>query len=114
MTGSFGRPQIQTWLVVDARRGPAREARFLHTEERDIGADADLASVFADEIDRNQQVAVRPDAVAAVVGVDVLNWKLIRIRLSQGEPTGNDAGVTHQILHLARPLLDTVPLGAGR
>lgn len=109
VTGSFGRPQIRTWLPLDARKGPARQARFVHAEELDVVPDADLPKVFADEAERNRKAADHPDAVAAAVGVDTLNWKLIRILLSRAEPIGNEGGVAYQILYLAQPLLDTLP-----
>lgn len=114
VTGSFGRPQIQTWIPLDAHKGAAREARFVYAEELDIAVDADLPTVLADETERNRKAAERPDAVAAVVGVDTLNWKLIRILLSTSAPLGDEGEIGYQILHLAQPLLDTLPQGAAR
>jgi hypothetical protein len=113
VTGTFGRPQIHTLLALDARRGAAQEARFVYMQEWDIAADADLPSVFASEAERSRKAAEHPGAVATVAGVDTLNWKLIRILLSANEPVGSEAGDAYQILHLARPLLDTLPQGAG-
>jgi hypothetical protein len=49
--------------------------------------------------------------VAAAVGVDTRNWKFTRILLSTNEPNGNENTVAYQILHLARPLLGTLPKG---
>jgi uncharacterized protein with von Willebrand factor type A (vWA) domain len=49
-----------------------------------------------------------------VVGVDTRNWKITRILLSTNEPNGNENTVAYQILHLARPLLDTLPKGDDR
>jgi len=40
--------------------------------------------------------------------------ELTRILLSTNEPNGNENTVAYQILHLARPLLDTLPKGDGR
>ena len=54
------------------------------------------------------------DTVAAAVGVDTRNWKFTRILLSTNEPNGNENKVAYQILHLARPLLDTLPKGDDR
>lgn len=109
VTASFGRPRIQTWLPLDARKGTAQEARFLYIEELDIAADADLPTVFTSETGRNRQAAAHPGAVAAVAGVDTLNWKLVRVLLAANEPVGNEAGDVFQILHLARPLLESLP-----
>ena len=49
-----------------------------------------------------------------IVGVDAQNWKFTRILLSANEPSGKDHGVAYEILHLARPLLDTLPHGGAR
>jgi hypothetical protein len=49
--------------------------------------------------------------VAAAFGVDSRNWKITRILLSTNEPNSNETAVAYQILHLARPLLDTLPKG---
>lgn len=84
--GTFGRRQIQTRLPLDARRGAIQEARFVHTEEKDIPADADLPTVFADEAARSRRATEHPGAVA---------------------------GGACQTLHLARPLFDTLPQGAA-
>jgi hypothetical protein len=108
VTDSFGRAEIQTLFVLDARKGNASEAHFAYTEELEIHRDADLTADFADEIQRNSQIAEQPGTVAAAVGVDAQNWKLTRILLSANEPTMGDRGVAYQILHLARPLLDTL------
>ncbi len=109
VTDSFGRPQIQTWLPLDARKGTASEARFVYAEELDLAGDLDLPQEFAHETERNRKAAECPGAVAAIVGVDTLNWKLIRILLSATEPVGNEGRIAYQILHLARPLLNTLP-----
>jgi len=50
----------------------------------------------------------------AAVGVDTRNWKITRILLSTNEPNQNEDTVAYQILHLARPLLDTLPKGDER
>src|SRR2546430_8416879 len=55
VTDSFGRPQVETRVVLDALKGRAEHARFLHKQEQDIPLDADLTSTFAAEIDRNRE-----------------------------------------------------------
>lgn len=112
VTESFGRAAIATRTVLDARRGHAREARFAWTEELDIPPDADLTTSFAEEIARNRATAERPGTVAAAVGIDPQRWRFTRVLLSDREPAGGEAGIGYQILYLARPLLETLPLGA--
>ena len=109
VTDSFGRPQIETRVVLDALKGSGREARFLHKQEQDIPLDADLTSAFANEIGRNRVAAQQPGAVAAAVGVDVQNWKFTRVLLSENEPSGKEEGAVYQVLHLAQPLLSALP-----
>ena len=110
VTDSFGRAEIQTAFALDARRGKAQHARFVCKEEVPIPIDADLAAALGTEIERNRAVAERPNSVAAVVGVDPGSWRLIRIVLTDDEPDRDLVGVAYEVLYLARPLLDTLPL----
>jgi hypothetical protein len=114
VTNSFGRPQIQTWLPLDAGRGTTQEARFVYMEEQNIPADADLPTVLARETQQNRKASEQFGVLAAVAGVDTLNWKLVRILVSANEPGGSEAGDAYQILHLAQPLLGSLPEGAAR
>jgi len=109
VTDSFGRPQIETRFALDAHRGRAGEARYAYTNEQDIAPDTDLTAAFAAEIERNRERALAPDIVAAAVGVDARSWKLTRVLLSAHELDPAEAGTAYEILHLAKPLLDTLP-----
>lgn len=110
VTDTFGRAEIKTRIALDACRGRAAEARFAVLDEVDIPVDADVTAASAGEIERNNEVAARYDTVAAAVGVDMVAWKFTRIRLAASEPTESDGGTVYEILHLARPLLDTLPV----
>jgi hypothetical protein len=114
VTDSFGRADIRTGFALDARRGSGRLARFARREEVRIAIDADLTAAFAAEIKRNQASAEQPGSVAAVVSIDAQSWTFTRILLSENEPDRESAGITYEILHLARPLLDTLPRAADR
>jgi len=113
VTDAFGRAEIQTRFALDARKGQAHHARFAIKEDLDIPLDADLTAAFAGEIERNREIAERSTTVAAAVGVDTQNWKFTRVVLTEHEPTGNEAGTSYEILHLARPLLETLPRGSA-
>lgn len=113
VTDAFGRAPIETRFALDARKGNAHDARFATLEELDIPLDANLSAAFADEIERNQEVAERPGTVATAVGVDAQNWRFTRVLLSEHAPTGREAGTSYEILHLARPLLETLPFGSA-
>ena len=114
VTDSFGRAEIQTAFALDARRGKAQHARFVCKEEVPIPLDADLATVLSAEIERNRAIAERPGSVAAMVSIDPRNWSLIRIVLTDDEPDRDLVGVTYEVLYLARPLLDALPLATDR
>jgi hypothetical protein len=114
VTDSFGRAEIETRFALDARKGRAGNARFVYKEEQHISIDADLTSALAAEIERNRQIAERPDTVAAVVGIDPKSWTITRILLSEQEPTGEGRAVAYEVLHLAQPLLDTLPSASSR
>jgi len=114
VTDLFGRAEIETRFGLDARGGPGGEPRFAYREDLDIPLDADLTAAFTREIERNQRIAVQAGTVAAAIGVDTRNWKFTRILLSTNEPNGSESAVAYQILHLAQPLLDTLPKGDDR
>jgi hypothetical protein len=114
VTDPFGRAEIDTRFALDARKGAGDDARFVYTEDLDIPLDADLTAAFEREIERNREIATQSDTVAAAVGVDTRSWKFTRILLSTNEPNGNENTVAYQVLHLARPLLYTLPKGDDR
>jgi hypothetical protein len=114
VTDPFGRAGIETRFALDARKGSGHQARFATTEDIDIPLDMDLTAAFAREIERNREIATQSDTVAAALGVDTRNWKFTRIVLSTDGPNGNGNAVAYQILHLARPLLDTLPKAGDR
>ncbi|WP_241300970.1 DUF4865 family protein [Burkholderia stabilis] len=113
VTDSFGRAPIDVRVALDARKGRASTARFVRLEEVDIPADADLDAAIAQEVARNREVAAQPDVVVAAVSVDPLRWRLTRVRVSEHEPADGGAGTVYQVLHLARPLLDTLEAGGA-
>jgi hypothetical protein len=114
VTDLYGRGAIETRTVLDASKGSGNEARFVYTEDLDIPLDVDLTKAFASEIERNRQIAKQSDTVAATVGVDTRNWKFTRILLSTSESNGSEKAIAYQVLHLAQPLLDTLPKTDGQ
>ncbi|SAI71019.1 Uncharacterised protein [Bordetella ansorpii] len=110
VTDSFGRAAIQTQAALDARQGAAQAARFARLQDIDVEPDEDLDAVLAREVARNREAAARPGVVAAAVSVDPARWRITRAVLSETEPVAGDGGMTWQVLHLARPMLSTLPL----
>jgi hypothetical protein len=110
VTDSFGRPRIETRFVLDALKGSGEAARFLYKQEQAIAHDTDLTSAFTDEIAKNREIAKQAGVVTAAVGVDAQNWKFTRVLVSEREPSGAKGEEAYQILYLAKPLLETLPL----
>ncbi len=104
---------IDTQIALDARKGSASTGRFARLEMIEIPADADLDAVLAREIARNREAAARQGVVAAAVSLDPLRWRLTRALVTEHEPDDGGAGTMYQILHLARPLLDTLEAGGA-
>lgn len=108
VTDSFGRADIRARVALDARRGAANKAVVAVIEEELITPDADLTEYFANAIAQNRAAAAKPETVAAVVGIDTVNWVLFRAALVADADVAA-AGTRYEILHLARPLLDSLP-----
>ena len=100
---TFGRPRIETWLPLDARKGPARQARALYREDLDLSETTDRAALRAAEIARNDGLAVQADTLAAVTALDPWSWRLIRLTLSADLPDASRPGTAYKVLHLAQP-----------
>lgn len=113
VTHPFGRAGIATRFALDARKGPGDEARFVTIEDLEIPLDADLTAAFAGEIERKREIAAQSDTVAAV-GVDTQNWKFTRVEIAASVLDRNETTVAYPVLHLARPLLDTLPKAGDR
>lgn len=105
---SFGRPEIDTWTVLDARRGPVDTPRFAHVAAEVIEADAALPEILAEASARNAERARHPATLAAALGLDTRAWRLLHVTLSAEQPEAG-AGTVYRILHLARPLLEALP-----
>lgn len=113
VTDSFGRADIETRFVLDARRGDGRVARFAFKEEVSIPLDDDLTTAFERTIARNRAAAMQPGTVAAAVGINPQNWTFTHFVLSENAPSGNEAGTGYEVLYLAQPLLETLARGDG-
>jgi hypothetical protein len=68
-----------------------------------------IATIGAQEIERNRSIASHPATVATAVAVDPDSWKLIRVQVSENEPNGTASGASYKILYLAKPPLETRP-----
>lgn len=109
VTESFGRPAIDVRVPIDARRGPAREAKLAMIEEAFVPLDADPAEFLTEEAGRNRALAHRPEIVAAVTALDTRDWRVLRAVLAERPTTALPGGTPYQVLHLARPNFDELP-----
>ncbi|AMP00058.1 hypothetical protein CAter282_2199 [Collimonas arenae] len=100
---SFGRPQVENWLPLDARIGPAQKALSLYREESPIDAAADRTALLVAEQERNRRIAAQPDSVAVWTVLDVNAWRLIRFRMSSQAPDVAKGAAVYEILYLAKP-----------
>jgi hypothetical protein len=99
----FGRPAIETWLPLEARVGPARQALTLYREDIPVEEGADRAALRVAERQRVGDAVENADTVAAVSAIDVQHWRLVRLTLSSSAPDGGRPGTAYEVLHLSRP-----------
>jgi hypothetical protein len=103
---SFGRPQVHTWLTLDAQLGPAREALALYEEVVPLTASADRQQVLNLEIERNRLLADSSDTVVAWTALDPDAWQLLRFRLSAAAAQTLEGQSVYEVLYLAQPELE--------
>ena len=113
VTDSFGRPAVNTALVLDARKGPDGTAKVLTLEEVAVPLDADIAAFAATEQERNLRDAMLTGTVAAVAGLNPAAWTVTRIRLLAEPPAGLSTATTFEIAYLAQPELSDLPDSAS-
>jgi hypothetical protein len=106
---SFGRPNIETWLPLDARIGKAKQALSLYRETTLVAPETDREALFAAERERNREIAAQSDTVAVVVALDLQAWQQVRFTLSSAEPDPTRPGNVYEVLHLAKPELARLP-----
>jgi len=102
---SFGRPNIELWLPLQARSGPARQARTLYRENIAIRDTGDIAALRIEALAHSHALAQQDDTVAVVTAIDVTTWHLVRLHLSSRQIDPNHPGDAYEVLYLARPEL---------
>ncbi len=109
VTDSFGRPSIETLLVLEARAGAARSPRSLRRHDIAIPLDADLAEVCARERERARATAAEDATCASIVALNVQSWRIARIVLSVDEPHAEGGETAYELGYLAAPGLVSLP-----
>lgn len=106
LTESFGRPEINNWVVWRADTSvDIRGARFATREVVAIGAHVPLAELYQQESDAATAAISSGNALASVVAFEPTHWTLVRFRLLADPPT--DASrpnvQTYNVGHLSLP-----------
>lgn len=109
VTESFGRADIRVRCVLDACRGSAAGADLAIIDTTTIPLDADLDETLLAAVARNHAAAQEPETVAAIVAIDTQSWSLLHVTLRRSGVTAGDHGAAYEVLHLAQPLLSTLP-----
>ncbi len=107
---AFGRPAVETWLPLDARRGPAfdRPARALYREELPL-PDRGAAALRDGALAAGEALLDREDVLAVWVVADLQRWRLLRFSVSAGALELRADSVGYEVLYLARPGLERLP-----
>ncbi|MDB5807159.1 MAG: hypothetical protein JWN73_4481 [Betaproteobacteria bacterium] len=106
---SFGRPTVETWLPLDARRGRASAAKTLYRDEIAIEAAADHTALNREAVAYNRELADHPGTVAVFTALDARNWRLVRFTLSGESPQAGRDGAVYEVYYLAQPGLGQLP-----
>jgi hypothetical protein len=105
----FGHPQIETWLPLDARRGSARDARFMYREDVLLQGGDDREAELQEEAQRSKALAKDTEIHTVVTAVDVLNWRLVRFVLTSQVPDLLTNRKIYEVLYLAQPGMAGLP-----
>lgn len=100
---TFGRPDIETWIAIDARRGTSERPAFLSREDVDVPPGTSLSCLRDAEKEQNISTAAGPDAFAAIVGLNINQWRLVRFVLTAKPPATNEHCRVFEVAHLAKP-----------
>jgi hypothetical protein len=104
VTGTFGRPAVETFIVLASAFGPASDAASVHRADELVPAGADLAGLKEQEMQGVREIAARSQTFAAITALDVNGWRLSRFVLSASAAQSLPPQVTHyEIAYLAKP-----------
>ncbi len=101
VSGTFGRPPVETWLPFAAEIGDVSAVRFVEKVIEEISPDADLGELRRVEAGR-ARAEVEKKGGASVVALDIANWRLGRFRLLAEAPV-EPTGVLYEVAYLAKP-----------
>jgi uncharacterized protein DUF4865 len=111
LVDDFGRPVVEHWTGLGFVRGPSYSAtpRAAARRSGPIPAGEDPAAAISRALAELEQTAGRPGLHSAALVVDPRHWELLRFTLWEDAAPETPGEERHQVLHLSRPGLDTIP-----
>ncbi|NTF43187.1 DUF4865 family protein [Rhizobium rhizogenes] len=109
VTESFGRPQVNSWIVWHAgTSADVRRAKFATREVVAIEPDQSLSELRRKESDAAAAALSREDVLASVVAFEPTRWTLVRFRLLANPPSDISASSIqlYNVGHLSLPGAD--------
>jgi hypothetical protein len=78
----FGRPAVETFVILASALGPAPDAAFVHRADELVPAGTDLAVLKQQEAKAVQQIAASGETFASITALDVSSWRVSHFTLS--------------------------------
>jgi Domain of unknown function (DUF4865) len=101
---AFGRPGVETFVVLASSFGPARSARFARRSDDIVPAQANLAALKEEEMKWALAEAGTEETLAAITALDSTRWQLARFTLSASQAPSPDVNQRdYEIAYLAAP-----------
>ena len=98
---TFGRPQVDMWLAIDARKGRSNSATMLYRENVEVPYGMNLDGLRSSELEHSTQRAQDPNVVASVVGLDPTTWNVARFLLTENPVEEIEGSQVYQVAYLA-------------
>ena len=103
---TFGRPKVEMWLAIDARKGEGNAATMLYRENLEVPYGMSLNELHSTEVERSLETSSDPNVVASMVGLDPITWRLSRFILTQAPLVPPGRYQAYQVAYLAKPGLN--------
>jgi hypothetical protein len=101
---AFGRPAVETFIVLAYAFGPAQDASFVQRTDELVRAGTDLTLLQEQELKAAHEIAARGETFAAITALDVTGWRLARFLLSASAVQDRlPHAARYEIAYLAKP-----------
>jgi hypothetical protein len=102
VTDTFGRPEIESWVVLDSVFKQAVSPPFVQRTEEVLAPDTGLTELAMAETRQNRTRIEDRDIFGAISAIDTRAWRIVRFILSGGEPYSRQ-GIVYEVAYFARP-----------